>query len=404
MSWITKINTGFIITCGEGSTFNPLWLNAARQVEYNVSEFNYPNTPGTHVERRQPKGFKYSIQVIFQGEDHLDVAERFQAAADDPRPWIIEHPLYGRIVVQPVQLSYDNRELNTSTVTGDVIETISEIGPAVSVEPVDQIAESKNISDELGAAAFEQRTPNPYSMGVTSTSLYAAGRNAGGTPSQMEGYFNTFNNANAAILNATAEPLAAMRAVQRLIEAPALFEISVQNRMNILIGQFTALVNGLSTLSDQSGKLLFEVSSGSLITAMCQAAANPLAGNYQNMTSVLAVIDQLSANYDLWVSSLDSIQTDNGGDTDSFQAGFEFGTSVSGLVDFTVSELFAIALGARQERTLFLENDSNVILLTHRFYGTTDNDAAMDEFMSTNNIGRTELLEVRQGRTILYYV
>ena len=129
MSWLEKVETEMIITTGDGQPYAPDYMNAVKSVEYNVAEFNFPGIAGTFVDRRLPKGRKFNLELYFQGDDHLDVAEAFEASANDSRAWEIEHPFYGLVIVQPTSLQFDNSKQNLSKITGTVIETILEDAP-----------------------------------------------------------------------------------------------------------------------------------------------------------------------------------------------------------------------------------------------------------------------------------
>ncbi len=46
----------------------------------------------------------------------------------------------------------------------------------------------------------------------------------------------------------------------------------------------------------------------------------------------------------------------------------------------------------------------NVILLSHKFYGSDENDDNLQKFIDTNNIGLNELLNISKGRKVIYYI
>lgn len=46
MSWIDKIKTELIITCGDGKQYKPQWINAVKTKDYNVAEFEFPEVSG----------------------------------------------------------------------------------------------------------------------------------------------------------------------------------------------------------------------------------------------------------------------------------------------------------------------------------------------------------------------
>ncbi len=67
MSWIDKIQDQLIITCGDGKEFRPSWINASKDMNFNVSLFEFPNIKGTLVKRGTPIGKAYNLQIFFQG-------------------------------------------------------------------------------------------------------------------------------------------------------------------------------------------------------------------------------------------------------------------------------------------------------------------------------------------------
>ena len=148
MSWVTKIKTDFIITTGDNAVYRPDWLNAEKEFEYNLTEFNFPDTAGSFIDRREVKGTRYALTIIFQGEDNLDISSDFKASADNRKAWIIEHPLYGRLRVQPSSLKFDDTKINATTITGVVIETNEDAVPIVDIDPVDLIAETRRAKSE----------------------------------------------------------------------------------------------------------------------------------------------------------------------------------------------------------------------------------------------------------------
>ena len=408
MSWIEKIKTDMIITTGDGKEYKPQWLNATQSVDFNIAEFDFVNVQGSLVDRREPKARKFNMELYFQGETNLDVAEAFRVSANDKRLWRLSHPFYGAVICHPVSLLFDNTKLNVTKITGTIIETITDDKPKSNISPVDKITEDKSTLDEVCAETFAA-TVIPAASDVstlvdstqqtyTEGALVARGEDA-------QNYFNLFNTANAAILNATAEPLAAIRAVQSFINAPALFADSVQNRLGLLQDQFEALRNQLENIFSPNEKRIYQAQGSALVSSMAVAAATPqTASEYNNMQTALDVAQNLLANYNQLLEDLDGLQTDNGGLPESYIPDPEPLIGLNDLISFTVSNLFDIALEAKQERAIILEEDSNAILLTHRFYGLDAADELLDYFISTNQIGLNELLQIRKGRRIFYYV
>jgi len=412
MSWIDKIKTELIITCGDGKQYKPQWINATKTKDYNIAEFEFPNVSGTLVSRKKPKGSRYELEIFFQGEDHLDMFKAFEKSADDPRVWILSHPFYDRVIVQPLSISIDNTKYNVTSIKIPVVETITEDYPKGTTVPVDKIANDTEICNETTAVKVSSNlTVNrarPSTVNKTKKFLDKVNAAVSKFTNKLEdaqSYFNAFNNAQAAVDTLTSAPLTAIRATQSAITAPVKFQASVQQRMDVLkenlLGLGSTFKNGIIYLGD---KFMFETSGSTLISAMCQTCSTPYIGDYGNRNEVIIQIDNLISNYNFYVTTIDELQTDNGGTPSSYVADFDSLQQLQLLVNYTISSLFSIALGAKQERKIILEADSNWIILAHRFYGLQLDDSTIEELMKNNNAGLNEMLQVRKNRTITYYV
>jgi hypothetical protein len=407
MSWPDKIQNDFLITCGDGKQYKVNWLNATKSVEFNLSEFEFPGLEGTLVQRGTPKGRRFEIEVYFQGENNIDVSDAFEISTKDPRPWIVLHPMYGTITVQPAVLNFDDTRYNVTKITGTLLETITEDSPKNRVVPSDKILNDKAALDDIFSNSFANDIPSPSVQDINvlsanTLSVYNEGKKSIKDTADAEGYFNAFNTANAAIANATSEPLAAINAVQAMINAPALFQDSVKNRVNSFVGQLNQLRISLETITTRAEKKIFENNTGCIISAIAMASVT--SPDYLNNRDVLAISDLITDAYDTYVEDLDGLQSDNGGSPDSYMPDANSMIGLNNIINFTLSNLFDIALNSKQERSIILEDDSNIILLAHRFYGLNQEDTTIDDLMNQNEIGLNEILSIRKGRKIVYYV
>lgn len=406
MSWITRVDNGMLITCGDGRTFSPLWKKATKVKEYNTAQFDFKEVSGSLVKRGKPRGRKFGIIFWFQGEDHIEQSNSFEASADDSRAWEISHPLYDRLLVQPLSMNIDNSSMNVTQYTVTVIETITEDNPQTTEDPVDKVVNDHTKTGEQLEEVYAITTiPNANDISEMTTNnlqLYEEGKKIAKTTTDYEKYFGLFNEANAAILNATAEPLTAMRKIQAVINAPALFVNTVKARMETLETQFNKLTTSISTVISPSSKKYYESEAGGIVGAMTLASVSNT--DYSNRNDVLAVIDQINTAYDTYALNLENLQTDSNNSTESYIPSFDSQRQLNDLVNYTVARLFEITEDARQERLVILEHDDNIINLAHRFYGLEQDDSSIDELVNTNEIGISELLVLKKGRTIKYYI
>ncbi len=406
MSWIDRIQNGISITCGDGKVYTPNWLNASKQLEWNVSEFNFPGLDGTLVKKSKKLGTKYTLEFYFQGEFHLDQSAEFEASANDSRPWIIAHPFYGSLTVQAPAFTVDNTGLNVSKWTGTVIETLVDGGIKTSVDAVDAIAIQKNLLDETFAQALLAK-PSPLDATATKLKLNKSFNLTVPIikiPEEVQKYFDLFNKANAAVNTLTASPLLAMRTAIAMLSAPAQFALSVTQRVNLLTDTFNTFRQDLTSLFSPASKQIYQNTAGSIISSICLASSLPQEGDFSNNDRVFQVVNNIVTVYNQYIADLDLIQTLNGGKTTSFIPSPDSLIGLNTLINTTIANLFSIALSSRSERNIITETDTNIIILTHRFYGLDAADNNINEMIENNGFGLDHLLQIKKGTRIKYYI
>lgn len=406
MSWIEKVKTGLKITTGDGKEYFPNWMNSVRSREFNVSQFVFPDVNGTLVKKKRPRGMVYELDMYFQGDDHLDTAEAFDLSTFDETPWTIEHPLYGSIIVQLISpISYDNARANTTNLKFTVAETILDDSPQAVLSPEDQVVVDKEALDQTNLDALDSDTnftgTDKTILNNNCEQCYELGKKAITDPDEFDEYRNLFNQATNDINNATAEPLQAMTSLQSLLNYPAQFSISAQQRIELLTNQFEALV--FTQLTTEQHKKIFEQNATAIIGSMAVAAVTPQPGNYISRSQVFQTITVIINIYNTFITNLDALQSANNSSPDSYIPDHTTADALNALINLTVTNLFYIAIGTRQERYIYLDEDSNIITLTHRFYGTGNDDVNIQFFMDTNEIGLNEMLIIPKGRKIVFY-
>ena len=407
MSWIEKIKDQLIIVTGDGQRFTPNWLSASFVVDYNVAQFEFPELYGSLVKRSQPIGRKYNLELYFQGENHLDTANRFELASRDQRAWTMQHPFYGTLIVQPTSLNFDNTEYNVSKITGTVIETIVDDNPKVSNDPIEATKLDKELLDETFIVAFENTevsSEDVVKLKEKNKKWYEKGVKILSVPEEFEQFTNAFNQANTFIDSAVATPLQMMRATQSMISQPALFTANVKNRLTQLSDQFNTLRDNIVGIFDVSSKKIYQNHAGTCLSAMCLASATPLETDYRNSKQVFEIADIIINAMDAYMADLDSLQTDNGGELNSFIPDASSIISLNNLFNMTVSSLYNIGLNARSERSIITETDTNLIVLTHRLYSLDPFDRNMQELMDNNELGLNGILQIKKNTKIIYYI
>jgi len=412
MSWLENIETPLKITTGDGKEFSPNWVNARKTVGFNLAQFEFPNIDGTLVKRNRPKGSKYELEIYFQGEDHLIESKDFELSARDPRYWLIVHPYYGELKVHPLELLFDNSGHNLTKITGTVLETIVDVFPKGSVSQKDQIDEQKSELDESGSQQYAADNPSPDAKdkALMSDTVDDQNKRTGRSISdsiQAADFRDKTNAANRAITNATSDPLAAMRAIDDVLNYPAQLQNSITARLDAVTDAFTGLVNKIGNSPQTipaSQKRFHEKALTSNVSAMATAVTNPGGGGSTSRSQALGMTQKIINTFNTYVETLDSMQNGTGGTLTSYVPNQDSLKRTEQLINFVVSEFLAITLTEKQEHKFIVDAETNALLLTHRFYGLDEEDENLTTFIETNNIGLDEMLLIKKGREVVYFV
>lgn len=408
MSWIERIKQDMIITTGDGKTYTPLYMISTKSVEYNLAEFLFPNVEGSLVQRGLPKGRRYPIEIVFQGDDHIEQSNAFEESAKDTRPWTISHPMYDTITVHPQSLTFDTSGLNTTKITGELIETITDDAPVITVDPTNQTVFSALETKELTTISFDNNVEPVASdvalMTQSTNDVYNLGAALVKSGEQANEYYNKYQETLNNVALATDDAFAAAQSMIDLFSFPSEFVDDLKRRFFIFQLQFEKIRDQLEDIFTPNEKAIYQMQGSAIITGMIESTVNPLDTDYQSVADVTFIIEELIKVNNTYIADLDSLQTDNGGDTDSYVPDYDAISSLTGLVNYTISELMNIALDSRQERRVVLNAESDIILLGHRFYGPTDDNSNVETFESTNNIGLNEILGIQAGKEVVYYV
>lgn len=406
MSWQERIKNKLLITTGDGKVHAVLWKNASMFVQYNGAKFSFPKVAGSLEKKDLLLGRTLPLEFYFVGDNNWEDAEAFRASDANTKPWIMDHPIYGVLNVQAYGLNYDNSSQNITKVTGDAFETILEEG----VQTTEDVVDTLKLKEFTLSTTLEGEIKQPLSIqevnGLlnTNTVNYREGVKIITLPEDAEKYFNAFNTASSAINTATASPILAMRAVVAATALPGKFTADVKSRISTLLKEFNNARLGLLSLFSVPSKQIYQIQQSATLASMCIASVTPIAGNYTNTTSVLDIINNIINSYRTFLNDMDTLQDPNGGNPAFFIPGYEPMSQLSEIINLTVSKLFEIALVGKKERSIILETDSNIVPLTHRFYGLDSDDQNIQELFNNNGFGLDHVLQIRKGTKIFYYV
>jgi len=408
MSWKERTeNIQFTIKTGDGKVFTPLWKNGVKNKIYNFSKYEFINSVGSFIDRKKPQSSKYPLKFWFQGDDNIEQANAFEASADDPRLWEIKHPIYGNIKGQPVSLNRNDTSYNATEVTVIFWESIVRDYPNPIASIEDVIITKVSELQDVSAESYDSNvSPASEDIQILQDNL-----------TQITGVFDklfdndTFSDyqtlkskAESDVNNLISSPLNAVTSLHSLLLSPSLFVKSVRSRVNALEEAFNKVVDTLNSDNSVNTKLYFESESAVCIAAICQATSTPLDSDYITRNEIEEINTIIIDIYDQYLQLLDDSQVDISNVLNAYHADSVVQQQLYSLVAETTGNLFALAFQAKQERTIEVEKNTNLILLTHKYIGLDADDVRIEEFRQLNNIKNDELFIVKKGRIIKYFV
>ncbi len=412
MSWIDQIKLGIKITTGDGQVYTPDYTNPIKTTPFNISEFEFPEVRGTKVYRGTPKGTRHEIELYFQGANNIEDARRFETSNFDNRPWKIEHPIHGVLAVQPISLTYDFTGLNVCKITGTIVETIEQDYPQVSTNVVDKTIETVQKSLDANIESFGETqlsTSNKTKLLDNMKKSFDAVK--GKIKVGLNEYQDVFSRANGAVNTVSGNATIAITGATGLLTYPYQFQDNIKNKLSMFGAQLDKLNLTVGSLVNPTDKKVYENNAGGSILGMVLSLANPftatnqlLPGDLATADDVFDVIDTLTGAYNTYIDNLNTLQSPTGSELDSYLPDPATILNMSSAVDLITSQLFNLAVNSKQKRSIVLNYPSNIIVLTHRFYGLKPDDSTITEFMNANNFSIDELIQIPANRTITYYV
>ena len=185
------------------------------------------------------------------------------------------------------------------------------------------------------------------------------------------------------------------------MSGPSFYDVQVLPRVNAYKTAFNTLFRGFDRVAD---KLFFESQGATCLANLCNASVNY---NFETDYTIVSDVDYVSTTvlvlYNNYLDLIDGASTSNYDIDNGYQPNAVVQSELHDLVMFTIANLFDLAFDAQQERIVYLPKDSNLVLLTHKYFGLA-NDENMQRFRDINNIKLKELFRIKKGRQIKYYV
>lgn len=406
MAWQDRIESNkFTIITGDGKIYYPLFKTGEKSKDYNTDTFDFIDVSGSLVERKKPKGAKFPLTFWFQGSDNIEQSDAFEKSADDNRRWTISHPLYGIIKGQLLSLSRNDTNFNITEITIEFWESISADYPKSNFSVKDNTYEKAQAcftaSEQCysARAVFKEEDVTKNQLAVKKVSSIMGKIQSNETFAEYSNKVSTAIKANDSLVRDSQN---AISKTQDTLNLPNKTVTTVKNRISAYQGIYDSLIKTFKSVPD---KLFFHSMGAATIAAMADTSANYTFGqdyvSTKDVQDVAAAITEMHGNY---LGIVDAANTSNYDTSDQFTPDPVLQTALNDLVTYTVVNIQNLVFDAKQERIVYTDKVTNLILLVHRYLGLDASDQNIEDFRTINNIKLNEVFRIEKNREIKYYI
>ena len=406
MAWIDNIeNIKFSIKTGDSKVYNPFWSPSNKTKDFNTAKYDFIDVKGSFIDRKKPQSGKHSLVFWFQGEDYIEKSNEFDFSADDNRAWVVTHPIYGTLNGQPNSITTNNDSLNATKFTVDFWESINADLPNTEISIKDNVLERTDKVRAKSISSFSSNAmPIAADISVSKDLInFSSSRLVPDSDNSVR-YRNAVSKAENSLDDLVSETSSAASNMQDIYNIGSDFTTPVKNKVNNFISAYQDIKRAVLLVDSVYSKVLFETQAADVLSNMALSSVNPISTDYLTRSDVSSIDSLIRSTYDDYLEQMDANQVSIYDIENTYNPDFRVQSDLRELITFNSKSLFTLAFDAKQERTIELKKDSNLILLTHRFLGLDASDENINKFKEINNIGLNEIFQLRKGRLITYYV
>jgi len=404
MAWKERLeNIKFTIKTGDGAVYYPLWRDSAKSTKLNFAKYDFINVRGSFIDRKESESGSFPLNFYFTGDDNLDQAKAFENSAKDKRLWTITHPFYGTLNGHPTNIERNDNSFGNTEINVLFWESIADDYPEDSDSIPDEVEDRVVRLNSLGIQNYVSKAqPQTGDINDLKSSIEISAARFEPDKFSFNDYRALKNKALGDLNLLIQETLVAISTAQLVLSEPANFERNIRNKIDSVKSAYDEVKSTINQENRQS-KYYFESQAATLIANLAKSSVNPLLDDYILRSDIESVNSELFGLYNDYLATIDANQIPLENINDEYSPDIDLQSSLIDLVTYTSQSLFVLSFDARQERSVILEKDSNLIVLTHRFLGLAS-DENLEIFKRINKIGLSEIYRIKKGRLITYYI
>jgi len=404
MGWKDNLeNIKFTIKTGDGSVYYPLWRDSVKSTKLNFAKYDFINVRGSFIDRKESESGSFPLNFYFTGEDNLNQAKAFENSAKDKRSWVITHPFYGTLKGHPTNIERNDNSFGNTEINVLFWESIADDYPEDSDSIPDEVEDRVVRLNSLGIQNYVSKAqPQTGDINDLKSSIEISAARFEPDSINFNEYIALKNKALGDLNLLVQETEVAITTAQLVLSEPANFIRNIRSKIDSIKSAYEEIKKTINPENRQS-KYYFESQAAALLGNLAKSSVNPLPNDYIVRSDIESVNSELFGLYNDYLATIDANQIPLENINDEYSPDIDLQSALIDLVTYTSQSLFVLSFDARQERSVILERDSNLIVLTHRFLGLAS-DENLEIFKRINKIGLSETYRIKKGRLITYYI
>ena len=411
MAWQDRIKEA-AYTSPSGRRFTFAYENVGKSVSKKTSAFNFPDADGTYVQDLGKSGRRYPFRLFFWGDDYDLEAQAFEDGLLEKGPGKLEHPLYN-IALDVVPFGDITRRDDLKTAANQAVievqfwETIDLLFPSVQADPGAEVLSAVDEYNVSAAAQFEEvlaldtasesaNFKNRYSavLDTTKAQLKAVAEVSDDVQRQFNAVYDSINSSISTLVG---EPLTLATQTLIFLQTPARALALIQARLTAYADMAEGLTGTVRTPGlDSENSNAFHNDDLFASAAVSGAILSVVNNRFETRPEALAAAERILAlaeQVNVWrddnLVSLSEIDTG-----EAYQ-------QLQEAVALAAGFLVQISFSLKQERSVVLDRARTIVDLAAELYGEVDTQ--LDFLINSNSLTGSEILELPEGRKIVYY-
>lgn len=427
MTWVDRLRQA-AYTSPSGARFVWAYENVSRSFDKHTSGFDPAGGRGTFVQDLGHSGFRYTLRMFFSGPDYDLEATAFEAALQETGAGILEHPAYGRVPVVPFGTVTRRDDLKTQANQAVIElafwETTATAYPSSQGDPAAAVADALEVFNATGAAGFAdavdlQTAASRATFVARFRAVFSAARSGlqavadatdavtgtvtgvedavTGSAADVRARYDAIADSIDQGLNLLVEqPRSLASQVYQLVQAPAASAALIADKLATYRNLISSLINGDGAVAPPGGGNDFRTSDLFAVGAVTGSIEAALQTEFQTKSGALTAAEEILSQF----QDVAAWREANFASLEDVDAGASY-QALQEAAALTAGFLVDISFTLAQERRIVLDRKRTIIDLAAELYGQVDD--RLDFLINSNQLTGSEILELPEGRQIVYY-